>query len=68
MSNHYTFRGTTVELTNLLKWCRSNLGNRGLDWDFTGGVKKVELVIKNPKYLTFFVLKYPKSDISLHKR
>lgn len=54
-----THRGNTVHRIDLkfrkidendyIKWCRRNLGERGLDWDFwlAGGVLYIEL--KNDK-------------------
>lgn len=29
----------------LIKWCRANLGARGVDWDFSGGLRRDKIDI-----------------------
>jgi hypothetical protein len=40
-----------------IKWCRRNLGERGVDWDFSGYTNLL-VVIFNPKYVPFYKLKF----------
>lgn len=56
----YTHRvsvGTTQERIDHIKWCRRNLGERGIDWDFSGG-SKLDIVIYTEKYIPFYKLKF----------
>lgn len=46
MKKYHTFYPTKeCSLTEHIRWCRMNLGERGQTWDFTGGMKKVEIII-----------------------
>ena len=40
-----------------IKWCRRNLGERGIDWDFFGGTK-LDIIIYTEKYIPFYKLKF----------
>ena len=45
-----------------VKWCRANLGERGVDWDFVGGIK-VEVIIYSKKALVTYVLWNPETTV-----
>lgn len=64
MKQRFEFVGTPDKLSEHLKWCRQSLGERGRDWDFVGGLKRITIEIKNPRSLTFYTLKYGKNQIS----
>ena len=34
-----------VDGTSRVRWCRQNLGDRGLRWDFVGGARKATIYI-----------------------
>lgn len=46
-----------IDKLDHIKWCRRNLGERGRDWDFSGGFK-LEIVIYTEKYIPFYKLKF----------
>ena len=48
-----------MDVTDHIRWCRKNLGERGRDWDFSGSKNKCQIWVRegSPKY-TFYVLKY----------
>lgn len=48
-----------MDITQHIRWCRTNLGERGRDWDFSGNSVKVQIWVRegSPKY-TFYELKY----------
>jgi hypothetical protein len=60
MKYYFTFQGNQNEVVAHVKWCRANLGDRGLDWDFSGGNTRIQIAIKNPRSATFYTLKYGK--------
>ena len=37
MRHQFSFRSTKIDASERLKWCRENLGDRGVRWDFAGG-------------------------------
>ena len=41
-----------INETDYIKWCRRNLGERGLDWDFSlvGGVLYIEVKSEKAKF------------------
>jgi hypothetical protein len=58
MKYYFTFQGNQNEVVAHVKWCRANLGDRGQDWDFSGGNKRIQIAIKNPRSATFYTLKH----------
>lgn len=64
MKKHFEFKGNSAELSAHLKWCRQTLGERGRDWDFSGGFSRITIEIKNPHSITFYTLKYGDKEIS----
>jgi hypothetical protein len=55
--DHIALCNNHTESIEHIKWCRRNLGQRGTDWDFSGGMK-IHIVIYNPKYVPFYKLKF----------
>ena len=41
-----------------VRWCRKTLGERDVDWDFTGGAT-VEIIIYTQPAATFYMLQFP---------
>lgn len=64
MKKRFEFAGTPDKLSEHLKWCRQALGERGRNWDFVGGFKRITIEIKNPNSITFYTLKYGDKEIS----
>lgn len=48
---------TPQQKVDHIKWCRRNLGERGIDWDFFGGTK-LDVIIYTEKYIPFYKLKF----------
>lgn len=40
----------------IIKWCRRNFGNRGDGWDFSGGIKHVQITIWSSRLITMWEL------------
>jgi hypothetical protein len=55
----YSHTNNDIDIVKHIRWCRQNLGERGLDWDFSGSNKKVEIWVReeSPKF-SFYELKY----------
>jgi hypothetical protein len=47
------------ELSNHLKWCRNEFGERGVQWDFHGGHRNAFVELYDQKLATFYSLKCP---------
>lgn len=42
MKKYYLFKPSKEEsMVDFVKWCRRSLGERGVEWDFHGGLAKV---------------------------
>ena len=37
MRHRFEFKSRDIDANERLKWCRANLGERGVRWDFVGG-------------------------------
>ena len=37
MKHQFCFRSSDIDASERIKWCRENLGDRGMRWDFAGG-------------------------------
>ena len=44
-----------------IKWCRANLGERGVDWDFYGGIN-IEVVIFSQQSMVTYVMWHPSTE------
>jgi hypothetical protein len=44
-----------------IRWCRANLGERGVDWDFEGA-RNLVVHIRNSPQAAFYRLKFPAHD------
>ena len=38
----------------VIQWCRRNFGNRGDGWDFSGGVKNIQVTIWSSRLITMW--------------
>ena len=45
-----------------VRWCRETLGERGVDWDFTGGTS-VDILVYTEQAATFYTLKFPAAEV-----
>ena len=45
-----------------VRWCRANLGQRGVDWDFTGSAN-LEISIYTEQAATFYTPKFPAAEV-----
>ncbi len=61
------FRAT--DNVTVLKWLRAH-GERGRDWDFTGGLKGIEIEFRNDTLETMYIMEWEwsKPDTSARKR
>jgi hypothetical protein len=59
MGKWLEFRGNTDQVLTHIKWCRANLGVLGVDWQFHGNYRKLEIKIHDPKIRTWYLLKFP---------
>jgi hypothetical protein len=56
-SKLYTFTqrpGETV--VDHLKWCRQNMGVRGVGWEFHGAFRRTQIEIWEPRLITMYVM------------
>ena len=42
------------DFVNIIKWCRSNFGQRGDGWDFSAGTQRVEIKIWSERLITMW--------------
>ena len=49
-----------------IKWCRANLGERGVDWDFYGGIN-VEVVVFSQQSMVTYVMWNPSAEVISQK-
>lgn len=64
MRRHFHFIGTPEEIQTRVRWCRSNFGARGIGWDFTGGLKRLDIVIYDPKLTTMYIMWFGEGELS----
>ena len=38
MIHRFEFRSRDIDANERIRWCRANLGERGVRWDFAGGM------------------------------
>lgn len=60
INNHFSFEGTTQEVIDHVRWCRNNLGELGVDWEFASSRlgKKIDVWIVHNKTATWYTLKF----------
>ena len=51
-----------ISILEHVRWCRANLGQRGIDWDFTGSAN-LEISIYTAQAATFYTLKFPAAEV-----
>jgi len=44
---------------NHIRWCRKELGERGVTWDFMGGHIAVTVMVYGAKEATLYLMKFP---------
>jgi hypothetical protein len=56
-SKVFTFRPRAGEtVVQHLKWCRQNLGERGVGWEFHGAFANTQIEIWEPRLITMYVM------------
>lgn len=46
MKHRFEFHARDIDPAERIKWCRANLGERGVRWDFAGALKSVVIMIR----------------------
>lgn len=45
-----------------LRWCRENLGTRGVDWDFCGGIGTLRITVYTEDKAALYLMYFPEES------